>query len=143
MALHHATQLNHPSTKGDREVASGQSAIRDEESLTTVAERLAEVARDLRQAATNPGRVDDVETVAAAMSNALSDLAIGAELAANAVVDLERPRRQSRTGVTPSPRARAVAWRLHALGSALRTARDACADVRHHSRHLPNRAGFD
>lgn len=143
MAPHPAMQLNDLSTDGDREVASGQGAIRNEESLTTVAERLAQVAHDLRQAAANPGRVDDVETVAATMTSALGDLAVGADLTANAVIDLERPRRQSRTGVTPSPRARAVSWRLHALGSALRTARDTCADVRHPGRQLPSRAGFD
>lgn len=144
MALHPAMPPSDPSTDGHREVASGQGAIPpDEASLTTVAERLAAVAHELRQAAANPGRVDDVETVAAAMTSALGDLAVGADLAANAVIDVERPRRRSRTGATPSPRARAVAWRLHALGSALRTARDSCADVRNPGRQAPSRAGVD
>lgn len=130
MAPHPALQISDLSTDGA-------------ESLSAAAEQLAVVARDLRRAATHPERIDDVETVAAAMTSALADLAVGADLVANAVIDVERPRRRSRTGVTPSPRARAVAWRLHALGSALRTARDTCADVRPPDRQLPSRAGFD
>jgi hypothetical protein len=129
MARHPATQLSHAPIDGDPEAASTHGAMRKEESLSVLAGRLAEVAHALRQAAANPSEVDDIESVAATMTSALGDLAVGAELTANAVIDAERPRRLSRTGVTPSPRARAVSWRLHALGSALRAARDACAAV--------------
>jgi hypothetical protein len=129
MAQHPATQLSHLPIDGHQEAASTRGAVRNEESLSVVAGRLAEVAHALRQAAANPSGVDDIESVAATMTSALGDLAVGAELTANAVIDDERPRRLSRTGVTPSPRARAVSWRLHALGSALRAARDACAAV--------------
>jgi hypothetical protein len=129
MAQHRATQLSHVPVDGDPETASTHGAMRKEESLSVLAARLAEVAHALRQAAANPSEVDDIESVAAAMTSALGHLAVGAELTANAVLDAERPRRLSRTGMTPSPRARAVSWRLHALGSALRAARDACAAV--------------
>lgn len=129
MAQHPATQLSHLPTDGGSEAASTRRAMRKEESLSVLAGRLAEVAHALRQAAANPSEVDDIESVAATMTSALGDLAVGAELTANAVIDAERPRRLSRTGVTPSPRARAVSWRLHALGSALRAARDACAAI--------------
>jgi hypothetical protein len=115
MAIHPATELPN-------------GAI-DDESLTVLAGRLAEAAHAFREAAANPSRVDDVESVAAAMTGAFGDLAVGAELTANGVIDAERSGRLSRTGVTPSPRARAVSWRLHAVGSALRAARDACAAV--------------
>jgi hypothetical protein len=129
MAQHPATQLSHPPIDGDQEAASTRGAMRNEESLSVVAGRLAEVAHAVRRAAANPSGIDDIESVAAAMTSALGDLAVVAELTANAVIDDERPRRLSRTGLTPSPRARAVSWRLHALGSALRAARDACAAV--------------
>jgi hypothetical protein len=129
MAQHRATQLSDVPIDGDPEAASTQGAMRKEESLSVLAGRLAEVAHALRQAAANPSEVEDIESVAATMTSALGDLAVGAERTANAVIDAERPRRLSRTGVTPSPRARAVSWRLHALGSALRAARDACAAV--------------
>jgi hypothetical protein len=118
-----------PAHRRDQDVASAHGAVRSEESLSVLAGRLAEVAHALRHAAANPSGVDDIENVAATMTSALGDLAVGAELTANAVIDDERPRRLSRTGLTPSPRARAVSWRLHALGSALRAARDACAAV--------------
>jgi hypothetical protein len=129
MAQHRATQLSHVPIDGGQEAASTHGAMRNEESLSVLAGRLAEVAHALRQAAANPSEVDDIESIAATMTSALGDLAVGAELTANAVLDAERPRRLSRTGLTPSPRARAVSWRLHALGSALRAARDACAAV--------------
>lgn len=129
MAQHPATQLSHLPTDGGSEAASTRRAMRKEESLSVLAGRLAEVAHALRQAAANPSEVDDIESVAATMTSALGDLAVVAELTANAVIDAERPRRLSRTAVTPSPLARAVSWRLHALGSALRAARDACAAV--------------
>jgi hypothetical protein len=140
MAQHPATQLSHLPIDGGPEAASTRGAMRKEESLSVLAGRLAEVAHALRQAAANPSEVDDIERVAATMTSALGDLAVGAELTANAVIDAERPRRLSRTGVTPSPRARAVSWRLHALGSALRAARDACAAVPPADGH--SRVGF-
>jgi hypothetical protein len=129
MAQHPATQLSHLPIDGGSEAASTRGAMRKEESLSVLAGRLAEVAHALRRAAANPSEVDDIEGVAATMTSALGDLAVVAELTANAAIDAERPRRLSRTGVRPSPRARAVSWRLHALGSALRAARDACAAV--------------
>jgi hypothetical protein len=129
MSQHAATQLSHVPIDGDQEAASAHGAMRNEESLSVLAGRLAQVAHILRETAANPSEVDDIESVAATMTSALGDLAVVAELTANAVIDAERPRRLSRTAVTPSPRARAVSWRLHALGSALRAARDACAAV--------------
>jgi hypothetical protein len=129
MAQHPSTYLSHAPIDGDPAAASTHGAMRTEESLSVLAGRLAEVAHALRQVAANPSEVDDIESVAATMTSALGDLAVGAELTANAVIDAERPRRLSRTGVMPSPRARAISWRLHALGSALRAARDACAAV--------------
>jgi hypothetical protein len=129
MSQHRATQLCDVPIDGDQEAASTHGAMRNEQSLSVLAGRLAEVAHALRQAAANPSEVDDIENVAATLTSALGDLAVSAELTANAVIAAERPRRLSRTGVTPSPRARAVSWRLHALGSALRAARDACAAV--------------
>jgi hypothetical protein len=129
MAHHPATQLRHLPVHHDQEAASTHGAKRNEESLSVLAGRLAEVAHALRQAAANPSEVNDIESVAATMTSALGDLAVGAELTANAVIDAERPRRLSRTALTPSPRARAVSWRLHALGTALRAARDVCAAV--------------
>jgi hypothetical protein len=142
MPQHHATQLNHLPIDGGPEAASTHGAMRKEESLSVLAGRLAEVAHALRQAASNRNEVDDIESVAATMTSALGDLAVGAELTANAVIDAERPRRLSRTGVTPSPRARAVSWRLHALGSALRAARDACAAVPPANRQSRGRVGL-
>ena len=142
MAQHPATQLSPLHIDGDQEAASTHGAMRNEESLSVLAGRLAEVAHALRQAAANPSEVDDIESVAATMTSALGDLAVGAELTANAVIDAERPRLLSRTGVTPSPRARAVSWRLHALGCALRAARDACAAVPPADGHSRGRVGF-
>jgi hypothetical protein len=142
MARHRATQLSHVPIDGDQGAASTHDAMQDEPSLNVLAGRLAEIAHALRQAAANPSEVDDIESVAATMTSALGDLAVGAELAANAVIDAERLRRLSRTGVTPSPRARAVSWRLHALGSALRAARDACTAVAHADGHSRGRVGF-
>ena len=129
MAQHPATQLSRVPTDRDQEASSTHRALRNDDSLSVVAGRLAEVAHTLRQAAANLSEIDDIESVAATMTSALGDLAVVAELTANAVIGAERPRRLSRTAVTPSPRARAVSWRLHALGSALRAARDACAAV--------------
>jgi hypothetical protein len=142
MAQEPATQLSHMPSDRDLEAASTHGAMRNEQSLSVLAGRLAEVARALRQAAVNPSGVDDIESVAATMTGALGDLAVGAELTANAMIDAERPRRISRTGVTPSPRARAVSWRLHALGSALRAARDACAAVPPADGQSRGRVGF-
>jgi hypothetical protein len=142
MTQHPATQLRNPHIDGDLAAASTHGAMRNEESLSVLAARLAEVAHALRQAAANRSGVDDIESVAATMTSALGDLAVGAELTANSVIDAERPRRLSRTGVTPSPRARAVSWRLHALGSALRAARDACAAVPPRDGDSRGRVGF-
>jgi hypothetical protein len=142
MAQQPATQLSHVPVDHEQDVASTHDVMRNEESLGVLAGRLAEVAHALRQAAVNPSGVDDIESVAETMTSALGDLAIGAELTANAVIDAERPRRLSRTGVTPSPRARAVSWRLHALGSALRAARDVCAAVPSDDRQSRGRVGF-
>jgi hypothetical protein len=142
MAQQPATQLSHMPIDRDQEAASTHGTMRNEESLSVLAGRLAQVAHALRQAAVNPSGVDDIEGVAATMTGALGDLAVGAELTANAVIDAERPRSLSRTSVTPSPRARAVSWRFHALGSALRAARDACAAVPSDDRQSRGRVGF-
>jgi hypothetical protein len=141
MAQQPATELSHLPIDRDQAATSTQGAMRNEESLSVLAGRLAEVAHALRQAAVNPSGVADIESVAATMTGALSDLAVGAELTANAVIDAERPRRLSRAAVTPSPRARAVSWRLHALGSALRAARDVCAAVPSDDRRSRDRVG--
>jgi hypothetical protein len=142
MAQLPATQLSHVPIEADQEDALTHRVTRNEESLSALASRLAEVAHALRQAAANPSDVDDIESVAVTMTSALGDLAVGAELSANAVIDAERPRRLSRAGVRPSPRARAVSWRLHALGSALRSARDACAAVPPADGQSRGRVGF-
>jgi hypothetical protein len=142
MAQPPATKLSQMPIDSDQEAASTHGAMRDEESLVVLARRLAEVAHAFRQAAANPSEVDDIESVAATVTSALGDLAVGAELTANAVMDAERVRRLSRTGVTPSPRARAVSWRLHALGSALRAARDACAAISPADGQSRGRVGF-
>jgi hypothetical protein len=142
MAIHPATQLPHGALDDDQVVASKHGAMPSEDSLTVLAGRLAEAAHAFREAAANPSGVDDVESVAATMTGAFGDLAVGAELTANGVIDAERSRRLSRTGVTPSPRARAVSWRLHALGSALRAARDACGAVAPVDGHSRGRAGM-
>ena len=142
MALHPAIQPGHDPIDDDQVVASKRGALPTEDSLTVLAGRLADAAHAFREAAANPSAVDDVESVAATMTRAFGDLAVGAELAANGVIDAERYRRLSRTGVTPSPRARAVSWRLHALGSALRAARDACAAVSPVDGHSRGRAGM-
>jgi hypothetical protein len=142
MAQQPATQISYMPIDRDQEASSTHGAMRNEESLSVLAGRLADVAHALRQAAVNPSGVDDIESVAATMTGALGDLAVRAELTANAVLDAERPRRRSRTAVTPSPRARAVSWRLHALGSALRAARDACAAVPRTDGQSRGRIGF-
>jgi hypothetical protein len=142
MAQQPAMQHSHMPIDHDQGAASTYGAMPNEDSLSVLAGRLADVAHALRQAAVNPSGADDIESVAANMTGALGDLAVGAELTANAVIDAERPRPQSRTGVTPSPRARAVSWRLHALGSALRAARDACAAIPSDHRHSRGRVGF-
>lgn len=122
----------HPNrAAADREVGATPmaQAVRDGDTLSGLAERLAEIADALRQRAANPLEVADLEAAAASVTCALRDLAVGAELAANAVIDADRGHVLARTGIAPSPRARAVSWRLHALASALRAARDACAAV--------------
>jgi hypothetical protein len=101
-----------------------------EPSFSSLTGHLAEVAQAVRQAAGRPSELNDVDGVVADITSALGDLAVCAELSANAVIDAERSGIASRTGTTPSPGARAVSWRLHALASQLRTARDACKAVR-------------
>jgi hypothetical protein len=105
-------------------------AMRNDESLDSLVGRLADVAHAVRRAAGRPSEGHDVGSVVASITSALSDLAVAAELTANAVIDADRPGLASRTGMAPSPGARAVSWRLHTLASELRAARDACEAVR-------------
>lgn len=130
MAQPHSALTNHAAVDRDPEAAVALVAMRDEESLDSLARRLAEVAHAVRSAAGRPTEVDDLEGVGASITSALGDLAVAAELTANAVIDAERPALASRTGMAPSPGARAISWRLHTLASELRSARDACEAVR-------------
>jgi hypothetical protein len=113
----------------DPDAAVAPVAMRNEESLDSLAERLAEAAQALRRASQS-SEVNDLGTFGASVSSALGDLAVTAELTANAVIDADRPALASRTGTAPSPAARTVSWRLHALASELRGARDVCEAVR-------------
>jgi hypothetical protein len=119
----------------DPEAAVGLVARRNEESLDSLAGRLAEVAHAVRRAAGRPREVNDVAGAVASITSALGDLAVAAELTANAVIDADRPGLASRTAMAPSLGARAVSWRLHTLASELRAARDACEAVRVASGH--------
>jgi hypothetical protein len=130
MAEPPSTLANHSTADRDPQAAVALVAIRNEESLDSLAGRLAEVAHAVRRAAGRPTKVDDLEGVGASITSALGDLAVAAELTANAVIDADRPALASRTGMAPSPTARAISWRLHTLASELRAARDACEAVR-------------
>jgi hypothetical protein len=130
MAQPPSTLANHATADRDPEAAVALVAIRNEESLDSLAGRLAEVAHAVRHAAGRPREVNDVAGAVASITTALGDLAVAAELTANAVIDADRPALASRTGMAPSPAARAISWRLHTLASELRGARDACEAVR-------------
>jgi hypothetical protein len=111
------------------DAADAPVAMRTEQSLDSLADRLAEVAQALRRASQS-SEVNDLATFGASISSALGDLAVTAELTANAVIDADRPALASRTRTAPSPAARTVSWRLHALASELRGARDVSEAVR-------------
>ena len=130
MAQPHSALANHADADRDPQAAVALVAIRSDESLDSLAGRLAEVAHAVRRAAGPPTKVDDLEGVGASITSALGDLAVAAELTANAVIDADGPALASRTGMAPSPAARAISWRLHTLASELRAARDASEAVR-------------
>jgi hypothetical protein len=135
MAQPHSALANHAAVDRDPEAAVGLVAMRNEESLDSLALRLAEVAHAVRRAAGRPREVNDVAGAVASITSALGDLAVAAELTANAAIDADGPGMASRTAMAPSPGARAVSWRLHTLASELRAARDACEAVRVASAH--------
>src|SRR5690348_11124072 len=72
------------------DAAVAPAAMRNEQSLDSLAERLAEVAQALRRASQSSD-VNDLATFGASISSALGDLAVAAELTANAVIDADRP----------------------------------------------------
>ena len=130
MAQPPSTLASRATADRDPDAAVALVAMRNEQSLDSLAVRLAEVAHAVRCAVGRPSGVTDLAGVVASITRALSDLAIAAELTANAVIDADRPALASRTGMAPSPAARAISWRLHTLASELRAARDACEAVR-------------
>lgn len=82
------------------------------------ARRLAEVARTIR--GERARAVDELGRVFADIDNAIAELAIAAELTADAVIEADRPSGTRATEAPPTPGARAVSWRLHGLAAALR-----------------------
>jgi hypothetical protein len=105
-------------------------------SLRYLARCLAEVAHAIRVEAEHPEGLPDLAGVFADIENALGDLAAAAELSAYAVIDNDRPPGARASGVSPTPPARAVSWRLHGLASALRASREVCPAVQSASREL-------
>jgi hypothetical protein len=114
--------------------AAGLSS--DGGSLECPARRLAEVAHALRVEADHPEELPDLAGVFTDIEYALGDLAVAAEQSAYAVIDNDRPPGARATQVSPTPRARAVSWRLHAVASALRASREVCSAVPSASREL-------
>lgn len=98
--------------------------------LGELAACLAEVAYAMRASSADPDGTLDVARAYADVERALSNLAIGAELTANAVIVADRPAGTSPTQVPPGREARALSWDLHTLAKTLRAARNACASVR-------------
>jgi hypothetical protein len=96
--------------------------------LAAPARELAEAARAFRGAAHQPPEAADFALAFTDLEGALDDLALGAELAAYALIEGTRPAGAPTTGAVP-PAARSLSWRLHALRSRLHAARDVCAEV--------------
>jgi hypothetical protein len=94
-----------------------------------LARSLADVAQRLRAQAGQPTQMAAVGDAFANIENALSDLAVAAERTAEAIIEADRPPDASPTRVAPTAHARALSWRLHALGRELRASRDVCAAV--------------
>jgi hypothetical protein len=99
------------------------------DALGCQARRLAEVARGIRAKRGRTRTVDGLGRVFADIDNALADLAIAAELTADAVIEADRPSGASATEAPPTPGARAVSWRLHGLAAALRLSHEVCGAV--------------
>lgn len=98
----------------------------EDDSLRAPARRLADAARELRDAGLREPM--DVTLAFTDLEAALDALAAAAELTAYAVIDAAAPAGGSLAQPAP-PRARAVSWRLHALSSDLRGARATCREV--------------
>ncbi len=90
----------------------------------------------MRVEADHPEELPDLAGVFADIEDALGDLAVAAEQSAYAVIDNDRPPGARATQVSPTPRARAVSWRLHGVASALRASREVCSAVPSASREL-------
>jgi hypothetical protein len=97
--------------------------------LACQARRLAEVERAIRVERGRAGASDGLGRVFADLDIALADLAIAAELTADAVIEADRPSGTRATEVRPTPSARAVSWRLHGLAKALRLSHEVCGAV--------------
>jgi len=94
--------------------------------LAGQARRLAEVERAIRAERGRAGAADGLSRAFADLDNALADLAIAAELTADAVIEAARPSGTRATEVPPTPGARAASWRLHGLARALRLSHEVC-----------------
>jgi hypothetical protein len=101
----------------------------DPDSLACLARRLAEVAHAIRMERERGGEPDGLGRAFAHVDDALGDLAIAAELTADAVIEADRPSGTRATEVPPTPGARAVSWRLHGLADALRASHEVCRAV--------------
>jgi hypothetical protein len=108
----------------------------DAGSLGDLTARLAELAHAIRAAADYFEDFPDLPVVFADIQSALGDLAAAAELTGYAVIAKDRPPGAWPSHVSPTPPARAVAWRLHGLASALRAPREVCAAVQSAGREL-------
>jgi hypothetical protein len=97
--------------------------------LACQARRLAEVARAIRGERGRARAADELGRVFADIDNAIAELAIAAELTADAVIEADRPSGTRATEAPPTPGARAVSWRLHGLAGALRLSREVCGVV--------------
>jgi hypothetical protein len=113
----------------DRDAVPKRPAASDGASLGELASRLAEAAQAVRAGAGRPVEIGAVGRAFTSLASALDDLAVGTELTAHAVIDADRPSGVSRTRVAPTPPARSLSWRLHALARELRVSRDVCAAV--------------
>lgn len=111
------------------DIARAGAPSSDAGSLGGLTGRLAEVAHAIRVAADHFDELPDLAVVFADVETALGDLAAAAELMGYAVIDRDRPPGARATQVSPTPRARAVSWRLHGLASALRASREVCPAV--------------
>ena len=104
--------------------------------LASRAGDLAEAARLVRDAARHPQSASELALAFSHLQGVLDDLAVSAELAADAVIEHCRTPGAPATSPTP-PRARSISWRLHALRARLVAARDTCAEVSCASQDAP------